>query len=101
MSRLYSPDHDALWLELDGTVITTEDEDGIECALRARTYQAVYPYGHYRLSLDLVPTARGRRTEAYQKIRQELRDDWSTDLTESDPERVAAILERLQAKAGQ
>ena len=33
--------------------------------------------------LDHNPSAAGKRSEAYRKVRQQLRDDWSTDLTDS------------------
>lgn len=48
-----------------------------------RPYQKVYH----------VPDAKGKRTKAYTDMREQLRDDWSTDLTESDAlcEHMAAL----------
>ncbi len=48
-----------------------------------RPYQKVYH----------VPDAKGKRTKAYADMRDKLRDDWSTDLTEADAlcEHMAAL----------
>lgn len=58
--------------------------DGIAGTFRATSFEAGYPYRHTVYSISHVPSAAGKKTEAYLKIRRELHDDWSTDLTDSD-----------------
>ncbi|MHC4301009.1 MAG: hypothetical protein ACYS7Y_27355 [Planctomycetota bacterium] len=70
-----------MWEKHDGQVVTV---GGLRCNLRVRTHRAVYPYVHTVLNVSAVPTVAARRTVAYRTIRAELRDDWDTDVLESD-----------------
>ena len=63
-----------------------KDKDGIEGRIEVHEIDAVYPYAHRARYVSFQPTARGKRTEAYRRVRRELRDDWSTDLKQSGPE---------------
>lgn len=65
---------------LDGRRMTL---DGVEGVFKHEVREALYPYRHTVERLIHHPTARGKRSEAYQTVRARLHDDWSTDLTDS------------------
>jgi len=58
--------------------------DGIEGIFQHEVREARYPYPHTVERLNHLPTARGKRTDAYRETKRRLGDDWSTDLTDSD-----------------
>lgn len=62
---------------------TFTDRDGIQCKVEVTHTNAIYPYPHTITRIHACPTAKGKRTTAYREIRSKLRDDWSTDLTQS------------------
>lgn len=62
------------------------DADGIEVEIKQDTHRAIFPYPQYVVSFRLQPTARGMQSRAYQTLRAEYHDDWSTSL--SDPEHM-------------
>jgi hypothetical protein len=64
--------------------------DGISGQFEYRSHQAIYPYPRMVARLWHTPDAAGRDTEEYRKLRRQLGDDWSTDLTDSI-ERFCAI----------
>jgi hypothetical protein len=70
-----------VWEKHDGRLVTVE---GLRCKLRVSTYDAIYPYVHKVLDVSAVPTVAAKRTVAYRTVRAELRDDWSTDVLQSD-----------------
>lgn len=72
----------AIYELLDGKIYV--DADGIEMQIKHKSYNAIYPYKHVSHDLGAYPTAKGKETDAYWKIRQQLRDDWSTDLGSLD-----------------
>lgn len=61
--------------------------DGIEGVIRVDRSRRFYT----RVNHD--PTAKGKKTAAYLKIKKQLGDDWSTDL--SDSERLADIASKF------
>lgn len=64
---------------LDGKIY---ERDGIEGKFTHQITNAVYPYKHTSQRLVWEATERGRETEEYQKVKQELRDHWVSDLTD-------------------
>jgi hypothetical protein len=80
-----------LFRALDGRHYTL---DGISGVLSYETFIAVYPYKHVDHSFHHTADAKGRRSEEYLKVRKILRDDWSTDLTNS--ERLGEIARKLR-----
>lgn len=62
---------------------TFTDRSGIQCKVEVQHAHAKYPYPHTTTRIFANPTTKGKRTEAYREIRRKLRDDWSTDLTQS------------------
>ena len=80
-----------LFRALDGRHYTL---DGIGGVLSYETFVASYPYPHVDHSFHHRPDAKGRRSEEYLKVRRMLRDDWSTDLTNS--ERLGEIVQKLR-----
>ena len=57
--------------------------NGVHGTFRHEITHAIYPYAHTREALSHVPSKRGMRTNAYREIKRQLRDDWTTDLTDS------------------
>jgi hypothetical protein len=80
-----------LFRALDGRHYTL---DGISGVLSYETSVASFPYAHVDHSFHHRPDAKGRRSEEYLKVRRILRDDWSTDLTNS--ERLGEIAQKLR-----
>ena len=80
------------WEEFDGRVITV---DGMECTIRVSTYMAIFPRKERVIHVHAVPTEAAMQTEAYLSVKRDLRDDWSTDVLDSDPEVQTEILEQL------
>lgn len=70
-----------LFEALDGRHCTL---DGISGVLRHETISARYPYAHVDHTLSHTADAKGKRSPKYIELRDKLRDDWSTDLTNSD-----------------
>lgn len=69
------------------------DEDGIECVIKHKTSNAIFPYPHVSHTLTAYPTEAGKQTEKYKEIRRILKDDWSTDLMSLDS--LLDIVEQL------
>ena len=82
---------DSVFTFLDGKSFTL---DGVHGQFRHEVRWAVYPYAHATERLYHEPSAKGRRSEAYQALRREYRDDWVTDLTDSI-ERYCEIATKL------
>ena len=80
------------WEQHDGRVVTV---DGLRCKLRVTTFTQRYPYERRMIDVSAEPTRAAKRTEAYLRVRRELRDDWSTDVLESDVSVQSEILEQL------
>ena len=57
---------------------TVKDSEGIEGVLKVDRSRP------YDTRIMHVKTPKGRATEAYQKTRRELKDDWDTDLSTSE-----------------
>lgn len=76
---------------LDGRKYTL---DGIEGVVRAReSIRGSYYGGGTEVRIYHEATPKGRKSEAYRQLRQQLHDDWSTELTHS--ERLIEIAEKL------
>jgi hypothetical protein len=80
------------------TVVTTIDQ--AYDAINGKAYTLDGIHGHIkvehfagRLSISHNPSKKGKETDAYQKMRAQLRDDWSSDLTNS--ERLGTIMWEL------
>ena len=58
--------------------------DGRTGTLVHSHWTARYPYVHDVHKLSWEPSEEAKRTESYQCIKRQLKDDWSTDLTDSD-----------------
>ena len=80
------------WEEFDGRAVTV---DGMECTIRVHSYVASFPREERVIHVHAVPTAAAMQTEAYLSVKRKLRDDWSTDVLDSDPEVETEILEQL------
>jgi hypothetical protein len=65
------------------TDVKYQDDDGVEKEVFIEHRKAIYPYEHEYLKVWAEPTKKGRNTEAYRKIKADLGDDWSTDITDS------------------
>jgi hypothetical protein len=79
------------WLEWNGAAVTIE---GMWCRLRVTQRRAIYPYVHTVLDVSAVPTASARRSEAYLRVKAELRDDWDYAVI-ATPELESKIREQL------
>ena len=80
------------WEKHDGALVTV---DGLRCKIRVSSHNAIYPYPHRVIDVSAVPTRAAKRTEAYLRVRRDLRDDWSTDVLASDVEVQSEILAQL------
>jgi hypothetical protein len=80
------------WEQFDGRAVTI---DGMDCIIRVRSYVASFPRKERVIHVDAVPTEAAMLTEAYLSVKRKLRDDWSTDVLQSEPEVETAILEQL------
>lgn len=69
---------------IDGKRYTLDGIEGVIHVDRSRRFDT---------RVDHHPTAKGKKTEAYLKIKRQLGDDWSTDLSSS--ERLADIASRF------
>ena len=73
--------------------------DGIQCKIRVREHDAIYPYRHRSRRVSCEPTRIGKLAPAYVVIRRQLRDDWSTELTGVDPEIWSDYMRRAFGRA--
>ncbi|MHA2135988.1 MAG: hypothetical protein ACW99J_19180 [Candidatus Thorarchaeota archaeon] len=80
------------WERHDGKLVTL---DGLCCKIRVSSYMARYPVEQRVISVHAEPTRAAKRSEAYRRVRRELRDDWSTDILDSDITVQAKILAQL------
>lgn len=79
-----------LFEALDGRSYTL---DGISGTLVFTTYRAIYPYDRTVEKLEHRPDRRGKATPEYQRLKDQLHDDWMTDLTDSHA--LVAIAQEL------
>lgn len=80
------------WTKHDGRIVKI---DGMNCKIRVRIVNAVYPYPHESITVEAEPTAAAKRSKKYRSIKERLGDDWLTDILESDIETQCSILEQL------
>ena len=65
---------------LDGRSYTLNEISG---QFRHETRRAIYPYPRTIEKLTFQPDEKGQATEEYRQTRRELKDDWTTDLTDA------------------
>jgi len=70
---------------INGKKIT---HDGISGTIRVERV-----FGRTKVSHEA--DARGRKSEKYRSLRRQLRDDWYTDLSESDPETLVKVAAKV------
>lgn len=78
------------WEKHDGKRVKI---DGLAYTIRVRTGEAIYPYKHRYIMVDAVPV--NKNSAHYQQVREQLRDDWTTDVLASGDELQADILRQL------
>lgn len=79
------------WLEHNGKVVKI---NGILHILRVDHYEATYPYRHWTITVHAE--VKDKSTKYYRDRKQEMGDDWSTDVLESDVTLQADILHQLE-----
>jgi hypothetical protein len=83
-----SLEHYSDWLDYEGKVYV--DPDVGRCKIRIHLFTAVYPYRMEAISVYGDPL--NKRNKHYQAVRQQLGDDWSTDILESGPDYQAMVM---------
>jgi len=74
------------WLEANGKIVKVQ---GKKYKIKVSFWQAIYPYKRYVISVDAEMI--NKDDPEYVKIRQDLGDDWSTDVLESGEDFYAAV----------
>ena len=59
------------------------NNDGVEQQVYIEQYRAIYPYPHVVTKIIAKPTKNGLQSNEYYKIRQQLGDDWLSDITDN------------------
>jgi hypothetical protein len=77
------------WLEHHGKTVKL---NGHVHFLKVDTYEAIYPYAHTVLRVHAVPVS--TKTRYYKAIREQLGDDWSTDVLASE-EVTVSIMQQI------
>lgn len=88
MSHLLEYNQD--WLEHNGKVVTLS---GLKYKINVSTFQAIYPYEHTAINVCLEPVSKA--SKHYKEVKQQLGDDWSTDLLDSDVELQCEVLAQV------
>jgi len=78
------------WLEANGKIVKVQ---GKEYKIKVSSWQAIYPYKRYVISVDAEMV--NHDDPEYIKVREILRDDWSTDVLESREDFYAAVYSQL------
>lgn len=71
---------DPMFAFMDGKEYTLH---GVHGTFKHNAYNAIYPYAHVAETLIHEASAKGKRSATYQTRRDELGDDFVTDLTDS------------------
>ena len=79
------------WLQHHNKVVLI---DGLKYKLDISTHKAIYPYEHTVLSVYANPVS--KNSKHYREVRAVLRDDWSTDILESDIEVQCNVLNQME-----
>ena len=82
------------WQKHDGKKVLI---DGHTYQLKVTTYQASYPYPHTVISVYAEPV--NKASKMYLDTKRELKDDWSTDVLDSDISLQADILHQCGERA--
>jgi len=78
------------WLEHDGTVVTI---DTYAHTLKVSVYEAIYPYPHMVCRVMAEPL--DKQSAWYRGLKQQLGDDWSTDVLGSDIDVTVSVMQQL------
>jgi hypothetical protein len=78
------------WLQHAGKTVVI---GGLKHRIEVNTYRAIYPYEHTVISVHAVPVS--KHSKHYKEVKQQLGDDWSTDILESDVELQTEVLRQL------
>jgi len=84
------------WLEVNGKIVEVE---GKKYKVKVSSWFATYPYKRYIISVNADPI--NKRDPEYLKIKQDLGDDWSTDVLESGEDFYAAVYLQCFPGSGQ
>lgn len=80
--------------------VTFTDREGIEVRLTIEQWPTSYPSPGVRRKVYLEPTPKGRKSASYRRRKEELGDDWSTDIGESSIETWGEAMAAMAAKVG-
>lgn len=79
--------------------------DGVEQVIIVEAFRAYYPYDHVAKKVIAIPTKNGKASARYLKVKDDLGDDWDSDLTNTwfdagelqldDQLKILKILEEL------
>jgi len=78
------------WLEHDGKIVTI---DSYTHTLKVSVYEAIYPYTHMVCRVMAEPL--DKQSAWYQGLKQQLGDDWSTDVLGSDSDVTVSVMQQL------
>ena len=87
-----SLEHYSDWLDYEGKIYI--DPDVGRCKIRTMLFTAVYPCKMAMISVYGEPL--NKRNRHYLDVKQQLGDDWTMDILESDPEYQAMIIRRMK-----
>ena len=74
---------------LDGKTLVRQ---GISGTFKLESHQAIYPYPHISTKLWHAPDEVGKQTQEYRDIKNQLGDDWETDLTDNFEAQIEAAI---------
>ena len=63
--------------------VTKKTHNQIECDITIELGEQQYPYPKRYYEIYLEPTSKGMKHPNYKKIKHELGDDWSTNITDT------------------
>lgn len=83
------------WAEHDGKTVNLNDGLG-KRRVRVSVHAAIYPYQCRLITVFAEPI--NKESAEYRRIREDLRDDWSTDVLESSDTVYCEVLRQCQAQ---
>lgn len=69
--------------------------DGLKYRLKVSTLNAIYPYPEKKISVAAYPV--NKNSKHYKEVKAVLKDDWSTDILDSDIDVQCDILAQLSS----
>lgn len=90
-------DNYSCWLDADGKIVTINDK---EYKIRVTTHKAIYPYERWVINVSAIMV--DQTDPEYLRIKNDLGDDWSTDVLESGDDIYTSIYNQcfLEKKGG-